>query len=166
MRINSPITYLLLFLLCSSLSEGNEKRIVAADLKTLDGRTVNSLSLLNDSTPMVLVFWLSFHKNPVKELDAIAEHYNDWQKETGVRVVAVAIDDTRTSWKVGAIVNEHEWEYEVYLDPTQDFKRGMNVNDVPHTLVVNERGVVTWEKVGYTEGDEEIIHREIIKTTQ
>lgn len=166
MRAHSQVLFLLLLILFCSMSDGNEKRIVSADLRSLDGKTVNSLTLVNDSTPLILVFWLTYHKNPAKELDAIAEHYTTWQRETGVKLIAVSIDDSRSSWKVGSMVQEHEWEYEIYLDPNQDFKRGMNVNDVPHTMVLNASGIVTWEKVGYTEGDEDIIYNELIKTTQ
>lgn len=166
MRTNGLILYVFLTFLLCSMSEGNGKRIVSADLKTLDGKTVNSSSFVNDSTPVILVFWLTYHKNPVKELEAIAENYSDWQKETGVRLIAVSEDDSRTSWKVTTMVNEREWEYEVYLDPNQDFKRGMNVNDVPHTFVLDKTGLVTWEKVGYVEGDENLIYKELIKTTQ
>lgn len=166
MVLRRQTLFILLFITLCSMFDGQGKRIVSADLKTLDGKTVNSLSLVNDSTPLIIVFWLTYHKNPAKELDAIAEHYSAWQKETGVKLIAVSIDDVRSSWKVGPMVNEREWEYEVYLDPNQDFKRGMNVNDVPHTFVLDKAGMVTWEKVGYTEGDENLIYNELIKTTQ
>lgn len=165
MKLCSTLLFFLILLMCSMNSDEG-KRIVPVDLKTLDGKTVNSSTFVNDSAPLILVFWISYHKNPVKELDAIAEHYIEWRNETGVRLIAVAVDDARTSWKVGSVVMKHEWEYDIYLDPNQDFKRGMNVNDVPHTLVMDKTGTVTWEKVGYTEGDEDVIYKALIKATQ
>lgn len=166
MALQRITLFVILFITLCSMFDGEGKRIVSADLRTLDGKTVNSLSFVNDSTPLIIVFWLTYHKNPAKELDAIAEHYSAWQRETGVKLIAVSIDDARSSWKVGPMVQEHEWEYEIYLDPNQDFKRGMNVNDVPQTLVLNASGMVTWEKVGYSEGDEAIIYTELKKTMQ
>jgi len=42
----------------------------------------------------------------VKELTSIAEVYEDWQKETGVKLIAVSIDDARTSASVKPFVLE------------------------------------------------------------
>lgn len=166
MKIIPAICFFLLFLSLSSFSDGGKKTIVSADLKTLDGKTVNSSSFSNNGKPLILVFWISFHKNPTKELDAIAENYDTWQKETGVKLIAIAEDDARTSSKVIQKVNEKEWNYEFYLDPTQDFKRGMSVNNVPHTFIVNGTGEVVWEKIGYTERDEDLIYAELKKLTK
>ena len=40
-----------------------------------------------------------------KELNAISEVYDDWQEETGVKVIAVSIDDSRNAAKVGPFAN-------------------------------------------------------------
>lgn len=151
-----------LIVLCSFMQKG-EKRIMPASLKTLDGKSVNSSSFSNNGKPIILVFWISFHKNPVWLLDEIAEVYDNWKKETGVKLIAVAEDDSRTSCEVKSKVNAKGWEYEFYLDPTQDFKRAMSINDVPHTMIINGDGKVVWEKVGYTVGDENKIYEELKK---
>lgn len=139
---------------------------MSANLKTLDGKNVNSSSFSNDGKPIILVFWISFHKNPTWELDAIAEKHNEWKNETGVKLIAVAEDDSKTSSQVVAKVNAKGWEYEFYLDPTQDLKRVMNVNDVPHTFLIDGSGKVVWEKIGYTEGMENIIYKELKKLSK
>lgn len=162
---HSSFYLIILMFFLFSFTQVEPKRIVSANLKTLDGKNVNSSIFTSDSVPIILVFWISFHKNPTKELNAIAENYDDWKKETHVKVIAVAEDDLRTSASVVAKVNEREWGFEFYLDPTQDFKRAMNVNDVPHTFVINALGEVVWEKIGYREGDENTIYNELKKMT-
>ena len=74
-----------------------------------------------------------------KELNNIAEVYDEWQDETGVKIIAISIDDTRSMSKVAPYVNSVGWEYEVYLDPNGDLKRAMGVSTVPHTFLLNSK---------------------------
>ena len=40
----------------------------------------------NNGKPIIISFWATWCKPCKKELDAIAENYTDWQKETGVKL--------------------------------------------------------------------------------
>lgn len=130
------------------------QKIPATVLKKLDGTKINSSTFNNDGKPMIIDFWATWCKPCKKELDAIAEFYEDWQKETGVKLIAISIDDARSSAKVVTDVKAKGWTYEVYIDENQDFKRAMNVNNVPHTFLVNGKGEIVWSHNSYAEGDE------------
>lgn len=130
------------------------KKIPAVDIKNLDGSKFNTGKLSNNGKPMVIDFWATWCTPCKKELNAIAEVYSEWQKETGVKIVAVSIDDAKSSAKVKPYVDSKGWDYEVLLDENSDFKRAMNVNNVPHVFVVNGAGEVVWETTTYTEGGE------------
>jgi len=52
------------------------------------------------------------------------------------------------------LVNGKGWEFDVLLDENGDFKRAMNVNVPPHTFILNGKGEIVWQHVGYLEGDE------------
>jgi thiol-disulfide isomerase/thioredoxin len=125
------------------------------DLKTLDGKTANSSKFSNDGKPMIISFWATWCAPCKKELNAIAEVYDDWVKETGVKLIAISIDDSKSSTGVKPYVNSKGWEYEIYLDMNSDFKRAMNVNNIPHTFIVDGNGNIVWQHVAYKEGDEE-----------
>ena len=139
-----------------NFAQGNSgSPIPAADVKTVDGKIVNTSKFSNDGKPMIISFWATWCKPCKKELDAIAEEYADWQKETGVKLIAISIDDSRSAGKVATDVKSKGWDYEVYVDENQDFKRAMNVNNVPHTFVIDGNGKIVWQHNSYADGDED-----------
>ena len=149
-------------LIVASVTVSSAQTVAAADVKTVDGKIINTAKFANDGKPMIISFWATWCKPCKKELDAIAEEYAQWQKETGVKLIAISIDDSRSSSKVGTDAKSHNWEYAVYLDENQDFKRAMNVNNVPHTFVIDGKGNIVWQHNSYAEGDEDHL-LEIVK---
>ena len=160
-----------LFLACamfiaSALCTHAQQTLPSVDVKTLDGKTVNAKDFSNEGKPFVVTFWATWCKPCLMELNTIAENYEDWQNETGVKVYAVSIDDSRTQSKVSPLVNSSEWEFEVLLDGNSELKRAMGVNNPPHCFVVNGKGEVVWQHVGFAPGDESHLLEEIKKALQ
>ena len=137
--------------------------IPSVDIKTLDGKTINTASFDNNGDPIVISFWALWCKNCIKELEAISEIYEDWQDETNVKLIAISIDDSRNTSKLKPFVNTKGWEYEIYHDPNSDFKRALGINQIPHTFLLNGKNEIISEHVGYTDGQEEELYDKIIK---
>jgi cytochrome c biogenesis protein CcmG, thiol:disulfide interchange protein DsbE len=135
-------------------------------VKTLSGKSINIQSVENDGNPIVISFWATWCKPCKKELNTIAEIYEEWQDETGVKLVAVSIDDARSMSKVAPYVNSADWDYEVYLDPNRELARSLNVSTVPHTFLLNGKGKIVWEHKGYIDGDEEELYEQIEKISK
>lgn len=135
-------------------------------VKNLDGKTVNVSTLSNDGKPMIISFWATWCKPCMEELNAISEEYEDWIDETGVKLIAVSIDDARSTGKVEPTVNAKGWEYEILLDPNGDFKRGLNVNNVPHTFLIDGNGKIVWDHNNYAPGDEDELYEELLKISK
>jgi cytochrome c biogenesis protein CcmG/thiol:disulfide interchange protein DsbE len=112
---------------------------------------------------MVISFWATWCAPCKKELNAIHEVYEDWQDETGVKVIAVSIDDARSATRVKPYVDAQGWEFEVLMDTNGDFKRSLNVNNVPQTFLVDGNGDIVWTHSGYSPGDEYELLEEIEK---
>lgn len=153
-----------------------KKSLPSVQIKTLDGKTVNTSSLNNNGNssstdktrgettsasglsnngkPMIISFWATWCKPCIKELSTIAEVYEEWQKETGVKLIAISIDDSRSVSKVQTLVDGKAWEFEVYSDINGDFKRAMNVNEIPSVFVIDGNGNIVWQHTSFSEGGE------------
>ena len=139
----------------------NGKSLPSVKLKDLSGKTIDISTFENDGKPIIISFWATWCKPCKAELNAIAEEYDDWQDETGVTLIAVSIDDARSTGRVEPYVNGQGWEYEILLDPNGDFKRAMGVNNVPHTFLVDGNGKIVWQHNNYAIGDEEELYKKV-----
>lgn len=135
----------------------------SVDVKTLDGKVINTSQLTNDGKPIIVSFWAMWCVNCLKELKAIQEVYPDWQAETGVKLIAISIDDAKSVDKVKPFVNGKNWDYDVYLDSNKDLYRALNINQIPHTFLLNGKGEIVWQHVTYTEGSEEDLYKLVKK---
>lgn len=131
-----------------------EKRVPSVSLKDLSGEVVNTSTISNDGKPIIISFWATWCSPCKKELNTIHDEYIDWVEETGVKLVAVSIDDERTKNRVVPYVDSKGWEYEVLLDPNSEFRRAMGVNNVPHTFVIDGEGKIVYSHNNYVPGDE------------
>lgn len=146
--------------------EGKEKKyptLPAVDVKTLDGTVFNTGNISNDGKPVIISLWATWCKPCIAELLAIADVYDEWVEETGVKLYAISIDDSKTTARVAPFVNGKNWDYEVLLDPNWDFKRAMNVPDVPYLCILNGNGEIVWQHTSYAPGSEEEVYQEILK---
>ena len=132
-------------------------------LKDLNGNSVRVDTLSNAGKPIVIDFFATWCKPCNRELSAIAEVYEDWQQETGVRLIAVSIDQAHNINKVKPLVDQLAWSYEVLLDPNSELKRALGVQLIPYTLVVDGDGKIVYRHQGYTDGAEEELLDEIRK---
>ncbi len=153
------LLYLLVFVLTPLVmfsQEGEKKygKLPSVEVKTLDGTTFNTSKISNDGKPVIVSFWALWCKPCIKELTTISEVYPDWVKETGVKLIAVSIDDSRSTARVQPTVEGKGWDYEILLDPNGNFKRAMNVTVIPHTFLLDGKGEIVWQHTSFAEGSE------------
>lgn len=139
-------------------------QVANVQLKNINGKTVQTASIVNNGgKPVIISFWATWCKPCMRELKAIHEVYADWQDETGVKMYIVSIDQAQDANKVKPLVDGFGWEYEVLLDPNGDFKRAMNVQNIPHVFVINGKGKIVYNHAGYVDGGEEDIRAALDK---
>ncbi len=130
-------------------------------LKDINGKNVAVDTLGTHGQPVIVDFFATWCKPCRRELNAIAEVYEDWQKE-GVRLVAISCDEAQNVQKVKPLVAQEGWEYEVLLDVQGDVKRALGVTSIPAVFIINGKGEIVYRHVGYTDGAEE----ELIETVR
>lgn len=130
-------------------------QVPAVTLKSMDGKTIRTDTLSNGGKPFIIDFFATWCKPCNRELSAIAEVYDEWQEETGVKIFAVSIDRAQNINKVKPLVDNHGWPYEVLLDPNSDFQRALGIQMIPYTLIVDGSGNIVYKHNGYTDGAEE-----------
>lgn len=151
MKLMSKI-YLFSFLVFL-LSFCQAQQMPNVSINDLSGKKLN-ISKIDSTEPVVLSFWATWCLPCLEELNAINDKFEIWKKEVKLTMYAVSTDDTRTTSKVKAIVKSKGWTYEILLDPNQTLKRALNINTIPHTVLIH-KGKIVYSHVGYSPGDED-----------
>jgi thiol-disulfide isomerase/thioredoxin len=163
-RFNTIVAIMMLMALMAGNAQ-DAKTIPSVTVKNIGGEAVDTKTFSNDGKPFVINFWATWCKPCIQELNSIHDVYEDWQAQTGVKIYAVSIDDSRSSRKVAPFINGRGWKYEVILDENSDLKRAMGVNNPPHTFLYNGKGELVWQHNGYAPGDEEELLQQIKNLT-
>lgn len=149
----------LLFVLMAVMAQ-----VPSVNVENGKGEVINTTSLVDGKTPMIISFWATTCKPCIRELDAINDAYPDWIEEADFRVVAVSTDDSRFSSQARALVEGHGWsDFTVLYDKNQALMRAMNVTLTPQVFVVDKNGKIVYSHTGYSPGNEEELIEAIMK---
>lgn len=154
------------FLLAMFCLETFGQKLPDVKLKDINGKEVSTAELSNDGKPFIISFFATWCKPCNRELSAISDVYEEWQEETGVKLIAISVDQAHNVQKVRPLVENNGWEYDVLLDPNSDFLRAMNVKLIPHVFVVDGEGNVVFSRSGYTDGGEEELIEKVREFTK
>ena len=111
-------------------------------------------------------FWATWCSPCKRELDAIADMYEDWQEDYDMELIAVTIDDSRSMAKVPALVETKGWEYTILSDSKRELQKALNFQTVPQTFLINASGEIVYTHSGYNPGDEIELEDKIAALTQ
>jgi len=139
--------------LATSMATAQNPQIPSVQIKDVDGKPFNTADIKGEG-PIIIDFWATWCKPCVQELNSIVDEYEKLVAETGVKIYAVSTDNARTSARVAPFVQANEWPYVVLLDANSDFKRAMNVANVPHIFIYDKKGNLVEQHTSYQEGDE------------
>ena len=131
-----------------------QDQLPSVKIRTITGKEVNFNELSKSDTAVIVSLWATWCVPCINELETIHDQYEDRQKETPFKMVAISIDDNRTSNRVRSFVKGKGWPFEIYLDVNNDLKRALNINDVPHVLLI-KNGKIVYQHNGYVPGNEE-----------
>ena len=138
-----------------------QEQLPNTTLKTLSGANTTLTEIAAVDDLIVVSLWATWCVPCKNELDAVAEVYDDWVSETGIKYYAVSIDDSRTAKRVRPMINGKGWEFEILLDENSDLKRAFGVSTVPYTVIIKS-GEIVFKHTGYTPGFEDELYDQIV----
>jgi peroxiredoxin len=138
----------------------NNSPFPSINIKTLDGKTINTSEFTTKGKITVVSFWATWCTPCKRELDVINEVYAEWAEKYNLQLLAITIDDARGLTKVPSIVKSKGWEFTVLADSKQELQQALNFQTIPQTFLLNEKGEIVYAHNGYNPGDEiELEHK-------
>ena len=154
MKIFSKVSCLVALLTFISVVSYGQTQLPSAEIKTLDGATINLQDFAQNGKPTIISLWATWCAPCKKELDAIAEVYEDWQEDYNVELVAISIDTRRQLAKVKPMVETKGWPFQILSDANNNLTNVLNYQTIPQTYLVDENGQIVYSHNGYLPGDE------------
>lgn len=155
--------YVLFIFLFFCVLGWSQKKLPNVSLKNSEGSSVSTTNNFNEKDKLyVFSFWATWCAPCIQELDAINDVYEEWKTKVNVQIIAVSVDDSRTTKRVKPLANGKAWEYEVLLDTNQDFKRSLGIANVPYLIIV-KNGEIVFTQNGHAPGSESQLLEELLK---
>jgi len=152
-KIILTLSFALAFVLSSNVLLAQDQ-MPSVNIKTLEGKSVNITDYAKEGQLTVISFWATWCTPCKKELDAIADIYEDWQEEYNMELLAITIDDARALAKVRPMVAQKNWDYTILSDANQNLMQALSFQTVPQTFIMDGKGNIVYSHSGYVPGDE------------
>jgi len=154
MKFFSKLVYAIALFALSTTFAAGQTQLPSAEVKTLDGATINLQDFAQNGKLTIISLWATWCAPCKKELDAIAELYEDWQEEYNVELIAISIDTRRQLAKVKPMVETKGWPFQVLSDANNTLTNVLNYQTIPQTYLVDLNGQIVYSHNGYLPGDE------------
>lgn len=129
-------------------------------LDDLNGTKVSVDTIGTNGQPVIVDFFATWCGPCLREFSAISKVYQDWQKETNMRLVAISVDKAQALNDVKTLAKDNSWKWDVLLDPDGKVARVFNVQSIPFTIIIDGKGNVVYRHTGYSPGAEaELINK-------
>ena len=96
-------------------AQDDSKKLPSVDLKTMEGKSINTSSLSNDGKPMIISFWATWCKPCVSAIPKMNIIYNEFS-DKGIQFIGVNVDGPRNQAKVKPFANSLDIKYPIVLD--------------------------------------------------
>lgn len=147
--VKTSLSILFILLSVSSLSQNI---VPNTKLKNLESEFIYTNDVLTKNNFYIVSFWATWCIPCINELDAIADIYEELEKDN-IEVIAISTDDARTKKRVRPMINGKDWNFKILLDENHDLKRALNIVGIPHTIITKGTKII-YRRIGYSPGEE------------
>lgn len=145
--LRSLLTLLLLAVASVAVAE---KLPADATLITPDGKEFSAAKLSNSGKPMLISLWATWCRPCINELTAVNARLADWQKETGVKLVAINVEGLEKKEAVEAVMKEKGWKgFELLFEKDRSMSKAFQVRGIPFMIYVDGQGNVLDTTTGF-----------------
>lgn len=154
---------LLLGIVSCSFAVGQEtvQELPSAEISDMNGKIVNTDAIAHPGSNLLILTWKSDAKSSILCLDAMALLKDTIAKSTQTKVVMINFDPVQDVTKVEKMLKEHQWTFDNYLDPNDEFKRAAAISFLPVILLVDQNNRIVYRKAAFYLGDEQLILKEL-----
>lgn len=146
-----------------AMAQEASQDLPAVEISDMNGKIVNTASIAHPGSNLLILTWESEAKPSLLCLDAIALLKDTIAKSTQTKVVMINFDPAQDVRKVQSTIKEHQWTFDNYLDPNQEFKRAATISFLPVVLIVDQNNKIVYRKAAFYLGDESLILQELKK---
>jgi cytochrome c biogenesis protein CcmG, thiol:disulfide interchange protein DsbE len=151
---NLILFVMLAFVIAKATAQHQNLPVV--DLKNTDGYTVSTVRIFEPGGFTMLVFWKSTIGKCCENLESLQNAWYESLMEKGVKMIAICVDCNGTWSHVKPVINARGWSFDTYIDVNGDFKRAMNVNTIPCTILLDENLTPICRQNGFCSGSGEL----------
>jgi hypothetical protein len=153
---------ILIALLPALQLSAQDSSIPNVDLRDLDGKIISSSQITQSGIPTLVVFWKSSGGKCCENLKTLQSAWEETLAPHGVKLVAICVDCNGSWAQVKPIVYGNNWDFDTYIDVNGDFKRAMNVGDVPCSMLFDKDQNLVCRMNSACTGSEEFICKNIL----
>lgn len=130
-----------------------QSNIPNVDLISYQNEKISISELLNKDTFYIFSFWATWCGPCLKELDGFNNLFKNGSVTNDIELLAISVDDPRTAKRVRPVVSGRDWNFDVFFDTNQKFKRSLGIPDIPATIVVYNQKII-YRNISYSSRQE------------
>ena len=154
------LSFSLAIILFSFLS-ADAGKLPVLKLKDFNNKRVD-LSSFHIDGPVAINAWNMSCEPCKKEMKYLNDFHLKY-KDQGFKFISVNIDSPRSMSKVKSYLKSMKWDFPVLSDPRAEFFRKTGGKVMPYLLLVNKDGSIYKRHVGFNNGEEVVLEKEIVE---
>ena len=148
---------MLVILFCSSIVVGQDK-LPNVEIKTINGKTISSTSLVESGKVTIISFWATWCKPCLEEMVEYNKIYEQF-RDKGFLLLAVSTDTEKSVAKVKPYIKSKDYKFPVVLDTNSEVARKYYAQQMPYTILIDKNGNIVYSHLGYMKGDEQKVEK-------
>lgn len=160
------LTLAILGIFCSIILNAQNALIPDESLKDMNGNWVSANEIFENGTLSVIYFANPSNSKCCDQIAGINEIWEESFQDKGVRLIVICIDNNGNWSNIKPLIQANNWNFEVYIDVNNNFKRNMCINLVPTSFLADNSNNVMYRNDGYHSDEEMLFNTRIEELTR